>query len=105
MSTQQLAEILKISAQNPPPPNATPAMMRDWAEGVTSHAPLASGVTIRRSSLGPYQGDLILPVGGDASRLVIYYHGGGFFLFSSRRPCSTASSSPISARPTAGRRR
>jgi acetyl esterase/lipase len=26
---------------------------------------------------------LILPDGGDASRLIIYYHGGGFFLFSS----------------------
>jgi acetyl esterase/lipase len=84
MSTQQLAEILKISARNPPPSNATPAMMRDWAEGITSHAPLASSVTIRRSRLGPYQGDLIVPDDDDVSRLVIYYHGGGFFLFSSR---------------------
>jgi len=84
MSTQQLTEILKISAQNPPPQNATPTMMRDWAEGIISHTPPASGVTIRRSSLGPSQGDLILPDGGDASRLIIYYHGGGFFLFSSR---------------------
>jgi acetyl esterase/lipase len=83
MSTQQLAEILKISAQNPPPENATPPMMRAWAEGVTSHTPLAQNVRIARSSFGPYQGDLILPEGGDASRLVIYYHGGGFFLFSS----------------------
>src|SRR6204780_4506750 len=83
MSTHQLAEILKISAQNPPPQRATPAMMRAWAEGVTSHTPLAGGVKISRSSFGPYQGDLILPDGGDASRLIIYYHGGGFFLFSS----------------------
>jgi monoterpene epsilon-lactone hydrolase len=83
MSTQQLAEILKISAENPPPHNATPATMRAWAEGVTSHTPLATGVKISRSSFGPYQGDLILPDGGDASRLIIYYHGGGFFLFSS----------------------
>jgi acetyl esterase/lipase len=84
MSTQQLAEILKISARNPPPPNATPAMMRDWAEGITSQAPLAGGVTIRRFKLGPYEGDLVMAAGGDASRLVIYYHGGGFLLFSSR---------------------
>ena len=82
MSNQQLAEILKISAQNPPPSNATPAMMRAWAEGITSHTPLADHVTIGRSSFGSYQGDLILPEGGDPSRLIIYYHGGGFFLFS-----------------------
>ena len=83
MSTRQLAEILNFSAQNPPPQNATPATMRAWAEGITSHTPLAAGVKISRSSFGPYQGDLILPEGGDASRLIIYYHGGGFFLFSS----------------------
>jgi acetyl esterase/lipase len=82
MSTQQLTRILEISAQNPPPANATPPMMRAWAEGVTSHTPLADHVKISRSSFGPYQGDLILPDGGDASRLIIYYHGGGFFLFS-----------------------
>ena len=82
MSKQQLAQILEISAQSPPPEHATPPMMRAWAEGITSHTPLADHVTISRSSLGPYQGDLILPEGGDASRLIIYYHGGGFFLFS-----------------------
>src|ERR1700722_19585386 len=82
MSTRQLAEILNFSAQNPPPQNATPATMRAWAEGITSHTPLAAGVKISRSSFGPYQGDLIIPEGGDASRLIIYYHGGGFFLFS-----------------------
>jgi monoterpene epsilon-lactone hydrolase len=84
MSKQQLAEILKISAQNPPPANATPQMMRAWAEGVTGHTPLSENVRIERVKFGPYEGDLILPNGGDASRLVIYYHGGGFFLFSSR---------------------
>jgi len=83
MSTQQLAEILEINAQNPPPANATPPMMRAWAEGITSHTPLAQNVRIGRASFGPHQGDLILPDGGDASRLIIYYHGGGFFLFSS----------------------
>jgi len=84
MSTQQLAEILAISAQNPPPQNATPPVMRAWAEGITSHTPLADNVRISRSSFGPYEGDLILPEGGDAARLIIYFHGGGFFLFSSR---------------------
>src|SRR5271156_3981819 len=82
MSNQQLARILEISARNPPPANATPPAMRAWAEGITSHTPLAEHVTISRSSFGPYQGDLILPEHGDASRLILYYHGGGFFLFS-----------------------
>jgi acetyl esterase/lipase len=82
MSTQQLATILQFSARNPPPENATPPMMRAWAEGVTANMPLADNVKIGRSSLGPYEGDLILPDRGDASRLIIYYHGGGFFLFS-----------------------
>jgi monoterpene epsilon-lactone hydrolase len=84
MSTQQLTNILKISAQNPPPADATPALTRAWAEGITSHTPLAENVTISRANLGPYHGDLIVPHGGDPSRLIIYYHGGGFFLFSSR---------------------
>jgi epsilon-lactone hydrolase len=82
MSKQQLAHILEISAQNPPPPNATPPAMRAWAEGITSHTPLADHVTVSRSGFGPYQGDLIVPEGSDASRLIIYYHGGAFFLFS-----------------------
>lgn len=84
MSTQQLANILAISAENPPPANATPPAMRAWAEGITSHTPLADDVTISRSSIGPYQGDLIVPEGDDASQLIIYYHGGGFFLFSAK---------------------
>jgi monoterpene epsilon-lactone hydrolase len=83
MSKQQLTKILNISAQNPPPQNATPPMMRAWAEGITSHTPLAQSVHVTRSSFGPYRGDLILPEGADASRLIIYYHGGGFFLSSS----------------------
>jgi len=52
MSTRQLADILKVSAQNPPPANATPVAMRAWAEGITSHTPLADHVTISRSSFG-----------------------------------------------------
>jgi len=82
MSKQQLAQLLELSAQNPPPPDATPPFLRAWAETITSHTPLSDGVTISRTSIGPYQGDLILPENGDASRLIIYYHGGGFFIFS-----------------------
>jgi hypothetical protein len=40
MSKQQLAAILEMSAQNPIPVNATPAVMRAWAEDVTSHLPV-----------------------------------------------------------------
>jgi monoterpene epsilon-lactone hydrolase len=84
MSTQQLAEILAISAQNPPPANTTPPMMRAWAEGITSATPLVEDVQITRGRFGTCQGDLILPEGGDPTRLIIYYHGGGFFLFSAQ---------------------
>ena len=56
--------------------------MREWAEGMTSHTPLAEKVRIERVNCGPLQADLIRPAGGDPSRLIIYYHGGGFFLFS-----------------------
>jgi monoterpene epsilon-lactone hydrolase len=84
MSKQQLDGILKMAAQNPAPANATPQTMRDWAEGITSHTPLAENVEIKRVKFGSFEGDLILPTGGDPSRLIIYYHGGGFLLFSSR---------------------
>ena len=39
MSKQQLAAILEMSAQNPIPANATPAVMRGWAEDVTTTCP------------------------------------------------------------------
>jgi epsilon-lactone hydrolase len=83
MSKLQLADILEESAKHPPPANPTPTTMRAWAEGITSHTPLPQNVRIDRVKLGPYEGDLITPVGGDFARLIIYYHGGGFFLFSS----------------------
>src|ERR1700676_31089 len=84
MSKQQLAGILEMGAQNPPPANATPAEMRAWIEGVASQLPVAENVQIKRVNCGPCDGDLILPAGGDASRLVIFYHGGGFYFGSSR---------------------
>src|ERR1700692_3502745 len=84
MSKQQLAAILEMSAQNPIPANATPAVMRAWVEDVASHVPVAENVQIERVNCGPCDGELILPAGGDASRLIIFYHGGGFSLGSSR---------------------
>src|SRR5260370_6281817 len=84
MSKQQLAAILEMSAQNPIPANATPAGMRAWIEDVASHWPVAENVQIERVNCGPCDGDLILPAGGDASRLIILYHRGGFFFGSSR---------------------
>src|SRR5271155_5112514 len=82
MSTRQLMEILENSARNPPPMGAAPPAMRAWAEGISSHMPLAEPVKIVPSRFGFCPGDLVLPEGGDAARLIIYYHGGGFFLFS-----------------------
>jgi acetyl esterase/lipase len=84
MSKQQLKGILEMAAQNPPPANASPQMMRAWAEGITSHTPVAENVVIERVNCGSFEADLVLPAGGDRSRLIIYYHGGGFFFFSSR---------------------
>jgi epsilon-lactone hydrolase len=84
MSKQQLAAILEMSAQNPPPVNATPAEMRAWIEGVAGQLPVAENVQIKRMDCGPCDGELILPEGRDASRLIILYHGGGFFFGSSR---------------------
>ena len=72
MSMQQLKRILEISAENPPPANATPGMMRAWLEEVTSYLPVAENVKIKRVKCGPCEGDLILPEGGDDSRLIIF---------------------------------
>ena len=84
MSRQQLAAILEMTSRNHPPENATPAMMRAWVEDAMSHTPVAQNIEITRVNCGPCEGDLILPAGGDASRLIIFYHGGGFFFCSSR---------------------
>jgi monoterpene epsilon-lactone hydrolase len=84
VSKQQLAAILEMSAQKPIPANATPTAMRAWVEDVAGHLPVAENVQIERLNCGPCDGDLILPAGGDASRLIIFYHGGGFFFGSSR---------------------
>lgn len=84
MSKQQLAAILEMGAQNPPPANATPREMRAWIEGIASQLPVAENVQIKQVNCGPCDGELILPAGRDASRLIMLYHGGGFFFGSSR---------------------
>src|SRR5260370_32039332 len=84
MSKQQVAAIHELSAQTPPPANARPAAMRAWSEGVASQLPAAENVQIEHVNCGPCDGELILPAGGDASRLIVLYHGGGFFFGSSR---------------------
>jgi hypothetical protein len=48
MSKQQLAAILEMSAQNPIPANATPAVMRAWVEDFAGRLPVAQNVQIER---------------------------------------------------------
>ncbi|UJW84215.1 alpha/beta hydrolase [Devosia sp. SL43] len=84
MSKQQLDFILKLSAENPPPANATPPQLREWFEAINAQTPIAEGAMIETISVGPCSAELIRLPGGDESRLVIYYHGGGF-LFGSPR--------------------
>jgi len=84
MSHNQLAAILDMVAQNPVPQNITPVELRAWIEAANSHTPIAENVQISRVNTGPVEGDLLVPAGGDASRLTIYYHGGGFLFGSSR---------------------
>jgi epsilon-lactone hydrolase len=91
MSKRQLAAILETMAQNHPPQNPTPATMRAWVEEAASHTPVAENIEIERVTCGPCDGDLIVPAGGDPSRLIIFYHGGGFFFCSSRTHRVTAS--------------
>jgi len=84
MSKQQLAAILEMSAQNPIPADATPTVMRAWVEAFASQLPIAENVRIERVQCGPCDGDLIVPAGADASRLIIFYHGGGYLFGSAR---------------------
>lgn len=84
MSKEQLDFILKLSAENPPPANATPPQMREWFEAINAQTPIADGAMIETISVGPCPAELIRLPGGNESKLVIYYHGGGF-LFGSPR--------------------
>ncbi|WP_316173617.1 alpha/beta hydrolase [Bradyrhizobium sp. SZCCHNRI1073] len=84
MSKQQLAAILEISAQFPPPENAGPAEMRAWFEAINAQTPIPDGIMVERVAAGPAGGDLIRYDSADDKRLIIYFHGGGFFFGSSR---------------------
>ena len=84
MSKQQLDFILRLSAENPPPANATPPQMREWFEAINAQTPIADGAMIETISVGPCPAELVRLPGSDESKLVIYYHGGGF-LFGSPR--------------------
>ncbi|MBR0689727.1 alpha/beta hydrolase [Bradyrhizobium manausense] len=84
MSKQQLAAILEISAQFPPPENAGPPEMRAWFEAINAPTPIPEGIMVERVPAGPAGGDLIRFSGADDKRLIIYFHGGGFFFGSSR---------------------
>jgi acetyl esterase/lipase len=84
MSKEQLAFILKMSAESPPPAQPTPAQMRAWFEAANARTPAAEGAMIESVSIGPCEAELIRFPGGDARRLVIYYHGGGFMFGSPR---------------------
>ncbi|WP_201724213.1 hypothetical protein [Bradyrhizobium centrolobii] len=84
MCKEQLAAILKISAEFPPPENAGPPEMRGWFEAINAQTPIPEGIMIERVEAGPVGGDLIRYAGADDKRLIIYFHGGGFFFGSSR---------------------
>ena len=84
MSKEQLAFILEISAQNPPPQDAGPAELRDWFEGINAQTPIADGAMIETVSIGPCAAELNRMPNTDPDRLLIYFHGGGFFIGSPR---------------------
>ena len=96
MSAQQLEAILQMAAQNPPPPQATPAQLRAWFDASNSRMPLAQGLPIQTLRIpngagGTMAAELLSTPQADPRRLVIYYHAGGFVfgsLTSHRALCS-----------------
>lgn len=96
MSAQQLEAILQMAAQNPPPPQATPAQLRAWFDASNSRMPLAQGLPIQTLRIPNWAGgtmaaELLSTPQADPRRLVIYYHAGGFVfgsLTSHRALCS-----------------
>lgn len=96
MSAQQLQAILQMAAQNPPPPQATPAQLRAWFDASNSRMPLAQGLPIQTLRIpngagGTMAAELLSTPQADPRRLVIYYHAGGFVfgsLTSHRALCS-----------------
>ena len=96
MSAQQLEAILQMAAQNPPPPQATPAQLRAWFDASNSRMPLAQGLPIQTLRIpngagGTMAAELLSTPQADPRKLVIYYHAGGFVfgsLTSHRALCS-----------------
>ncbi|TGN72947.1 alpha/beta hydrolase [Bradyrhizobium yuanmingense] len=84
MSKQQLAAILRTSAQFPPPGNGSPPDMRAWFEEINAQTPIPDGAIIKRVSSGPVGGDLIHYPDSNDKCLIVHFHGGGFFFGSSR---------------------
>lgn len=83
MSKEQLAFILEVSAQNPPP-QAGPIELREWFESINADTPVAAGLEIEPVMIGPFGAELLTTPGADHNKLVIYYHGGGFMMGSPR---------------------
>lgn len=83
MSKEQLAAILEISAQNPPPQGG-PIELRNWFEAINAQTPVADGLEIEPVMIGPFGAELLTTPGADRNKLVIYYHGGGFMMGSLR---------------------
>lgn len=96
MSAQQLEAILQMAAQNPPPPQASPAQLRTWFDASNSQMPLAQGLAIRSLNIpnaagGSMAAELLSTPQADPRKLIIYYHAGGFVfgsLASHRALCS-----------------
>lgn len=83
MSKEQLALILEMSAQNPPPQGG-PIELRGWFEAINAETPVAADLEIEPVEIGPFGAELLTTPGADRNKLVIYYHGGGFMMGSPR---------------------
>jgi monoterpene epsilon-lactone hydrolase len=83
MSKEQLATILELSAQNPPPQGG-PIELREWFEGINAATPVAAGLVIESVTIGAFSAEILTAPGADGDKLVIYYHGGGFMMGSPR---------------------
>lgn len=96
MSAQQLDAILQMAAQNPPPPEASPAQLRAWFDASNSQMPTAAGLQatplqISNGAGGTMAAELLITPQADPCKLIIYYHAGGFVfgsLASHRALCS-----------------
>ncbi len=96
MSAQQLQAILQMAAQNPPPPQASPAQLRAWFDASNSQMPAAAGLQatplqITNGAGSTMAAELLSTPQADPRKLIIYYHAGGFVfgsLASHRALCS-----------------